>query len=688
MSVNLRAIVGVSVLLGLGTACGHSANGEPGSPSGGSGAVNAGAGGDAGAGADAGGSGGVAAGGATSAGTDAGGADSAGDNAGGADTAGDSSVGASAGTDAGGASSAGTAGLGGAAGNGPIDIGPQKKSDKLDVLFVVDNSVSMADKQNILEASLPHFIKRLINPTCVDALGNPTAQQPASGDVACISGSREFTPVSSLHLGVITTSIGGHGGTVCTTGLATDTLDDHAELVPKQRTGVPSYQGSGYLSYDATGVAGVTDVNALVADLKTTVTAAGEHGCGYEAPLEAMYRFLVDPEPPLTVTQVNGVTTPGDVNTALLAERASFLRPDSSVAVVILSDENDCSIRDDGVGWFVGASSRMPHATSACDANPNDPCCRSCAQQEAAPPAGCAPLLQDSMCQTVPTGQQYATWDSQHDSLNLRCFDQTRRFGFDLLYPVDRYSNALSNPQVQNRAGALVPNPLLAARDGKPARSATLVSVSVIIGAPWQDLATTSSLTPGQPLTYLDGASLDSQARWPVLLGSPALNVPPSDPFMRESVAARSGTNPITSAPIVTATSLNPLESPINGHEQNIVLFDDLQFACTFALPTPKPCANGDTACACSADKAGNLQAVTEDNSPLCQPPAGGAPSNTQYYGKGYPGARELSFAKQLGARAVGGSICPKVLNDANSVDYAYTPALNALIGRIASTMK
>ncbi len=693
MTAKCTAILGVTVLLGLGTACGNTSDGGPSLPAGGSaGALSAGSGGNAGAAAGSSGLGGAAAAGVTSAGSDSGGADAAGDDSGGADNAGDSSVGGTAG--AGGAATAGGAGVSGAgvagsAGGGPIDVGPQQKSDKLDVLFVVDNSVSMADKQNILEASLPHFVKRLINPSCVDALGKPVAQQPASATAACsVGSSREFTPVASMHVGVITTSIGGHGGAVCSTGLATDTLDDRAELLPKVRTSVASYMSSGYLSYDATGAAGVADVNALVSDLQATVTSAGEHGCGYEAPLEAMYRFLVDPEPPVAVTQVNGVTTPGDVNTALLAERAAFLRPDSSVAVVILSDENDCSIRDDGVGWFVGASSRMPLASSSCDANPNDACCRSCSQQESAPPAGCVPLLQDSVCQNVPAGQQYATWDAPHDALNLRCFDQMRRFGFDLLYPVDRYSNALSNPKVQNRAGALVDNPLLAARDGKPARSATLVSVSVIIGAPWQDLATPGSLVPAQPLTYLDGAGLQSQARWPVLLGNPALNVPPTDPFMRESVAARSGSNPLTLSPIVPATSTNPLQSPINGHEQNIADLDDLQYACTFALSAPKACANGDAACDCSADKTGVATSVTTYNSPLCQPPAGGAPGTTQYYGKGYPGARELTLAQQMGNRAVGGSICPKLLNDANSVDYAYTPALNALIGRIASTLK
>jgi hypothetical protein len=44
---------------------------------------------------------------------------------------------------------------------------------------------------------------------------------------------------------------------------------------------------------------------------------------------------------------------------------------------------------------------------------------------------------------------------------------------FDLLNPVWRYSVGLTNPQILDRSGALVDNPLFAARDGKPARSAS-----------------------------------------------------------------------------------------------------------------------------------------------------------------------------------------------------------------------
>jgi len=685
MRVSIGKILGGLVAIGLVTGCGGTSSDDPQATAGSGGAASAGAAGLSSAGSNAGTAGTAET--AGTAGTDGSLGGAAGEGGAGGEAGDDGSAGL--GGNGGASGSLGASGAGGVINYPPIDIGAQKTSDKLDVLFVVDNSVSMADKQNILNASLPNFVSRLVNPLCVDAQGKPVATQPASGTAACISGTRELTPVTDLHLGVITTSIGSHGGAVCAMPVsADDHLDDRAELLPAQRPNLPSYNNSGYLAYDSAGLLGVSNINSVITDLQTIVSAASEHGCGFEAPLEAMYRFLVDPEPPVSVSLVNNQSTLGPVNLALLAQRNAFLRPDSAVAVVILSDESDCSIRDDSVGWFVGSNSRMPRSTAACDANVNDPCCRSCAQNESVPPAGCPSLQQDAICKTIPSGQQYASWDQVHDSLNLRCFDQKKRFGFDLLYPVERYSNALSNPQVSNRAGVLIDNPLLAVRDGKGPRSATLISVSLIVGAPWQDLATSASLLTGHPIEYLDGAALETNERWPLLLGNRALNLPPTDPFMIESTSARIGQNPLTLTPIVGPNSTNPLANAINGHEQNVPAFDDLQYACTFPLPAPKSCANGDAACDCSADKSGNSDAVKAANSPLCQPPAGGIAGTTQYYGKGYPGTRELSLAKLLGARAVPASICPKTLTDTTSPDYAYTPAFNALITRIGATLK
>ncbi|MEO6601477.1 MAG: vWA domain-containing protein, partial [Polyangiaceae bacterium] len=264
---------------------------------------------------------------------------------------------AQAGQSTGGGGAAGTynGGAAGDAGGPSIDIGPQQTSSKLDVLFVVDNSSSMAGKQRILATSIPGFV------TQMSALSH------------------------DIHFGVITTSIGAHGGTsVCQPSVNAHN-DDQAQLLPSKRDGLASYMGLGFLSFDAAGLTGASDTAQISLDLAATINAAGEDGCGYEAPLEAMYRFLVDPDPPVSVDLQQQQSTPSGINDALLTQRSAFLRPDSSVAILFLSDENDCSIMDTGLGWFMTSSSRMPLSTSACEVNPNDPCCRSCAQLEVTP---------------------------------------------------------------------------------------------------------------------------------------------------------------------------------------------------------------------------------------------------------------------------------------------------------------
>jgi hypothetical protein len=553
-----------------------------------------------------------------------------------------------------------SAGSGGVGGEPLTDVGPQQKSGKLDVLFVIDNSANMAQKHAILAASLPSFVDRVL----------------------------KMAP--DVHLGVITTSIGNHGGTICTPGTGSTSLhvDDQAELLPSKREGLTSYMDTGYLSFDATGKMGISDGAMVSAQLQTMIGAVGEDGCGYEAPLEAMYRFLVDPAPPLGIAMTAGSSMSTGVNAELLKQRESFLRPDSAVAIVILSDENDCSIMDRSVGWLVAqATTRMPLATTVCDKDPNDPCCRSCATRDTMMVAGCSPVSQDANCMMPAQTTSYAAWDAAHDSLNLRCFDQKRRFGFDLLNPLSRYTAALTNPRITADDGTAVDNPLLAARAGAGPRSATLISVSVIVGVPWQDLATDASLSSTTELSYLKPAELVSKARWPMLVGSPQGNQPPGDPFMIESIAPRSGANPITKAPIVPATSLNPTESPINGHEQNVPNNDDLQYACTFPLQMPIVCQSVD-ACACSPESGGDTTLLVQRNSPVCQPPAGGPASSTEYFGRGYPGTRELEFARALGDRATPASICPAQLTAPAGANFGYVPALNALADRIAVTLK
>lgn len=570
--------------------------------------------------------------------------------------------------------------VGGMVSGGPIppDTGPQRVADKVDLLLAIDNSISMAEKQELFAKTVPELVKRLVNPHCVNATGGIVAE-PASPDLPCPAGSaREFEPLADLHVGVITSSLGSHGAAGAKDVCASAGDDDHAHLLPFVRDDVPSYDDKGFLKWDPNGVAhppGESDVQAFADSLETMIVSAGETGCGYEAQLESVYRFLVDPDPPLAVQVPMGQTMSGKfgTDTELLKERADFLRPDSSVVVLMLTDENDCSIQDEGYGWLIARAAPMYRSNSACLADPNDPCCQSCA--ETVPNAGCPALPTDSECQKgmmVPAAE---------DDLNLRCYNQKGRFGLGLLYPTSRYVSGFGGGEVLNRMHELVPNPLFHQAGGD--RDPSLFTLAVVAGVPWQDLATTDSLT-GAGLQYLTAAQLTSAQRWSVILGDSSRNVPPTDPFMRESPDERSGTNPITKAKIVASSSTDPEANAINGHEQVNVGNRDLQYACTFLLPEPVVCdqatLNANKGCDCFADE-------LPTNRSVCNPPEGGAADITQYYGKAYPALRELEVAQQLGRRTVLGSVCARNTQDDAAADYGYRPVFGALGQRIAQTL-
>jgi hypothetical protein len=396
------------------------------------------------------------------------------------------------------------------------------------------------------------------------------------------------------------------------------------------------------------------------------ITSAGEIGCGFEAQLEAMYRFLIDPDPPADVVKQGNEAVVQRPDQQTLAERAAFLRPDSSVLVVILSDENGCSVFDGGIAWLSGQGGTddggiftLPRSTSACATNPNDPCCRSCNTIEAAPPAGCAPLDGDPACSPV-------FHNEQTDALNLRCWEQKRRFGVDFLYPVSRYADGLTRTTIRDYTGAEVPNPLFAG-----GRDPTLVSVASIVGVPWQDIA--RDHTDAVNLDFMSAAELASNGRWPVIVGNPSSYVPPTDPFMIASVEPRQGTNPITGDSISPASG--PLRAnPINGNEYIPPANNDMQYACIFPLGVlPRECGNT-SGCDCSTVDQGV-------NKPLCN-------GTAQAFGKAYPSLRELDLMRQLGGRSAVASICPRNVSDTSRADYAYRPAVRAIMQRVTQTLR
>ena len=86
---------------------------------------------------------------------------------------------------------------------------------KIDLLFDIDNSASMADKQAYLAQAIPDLLRRLVTPNCVDSGGNATGVvADVSGN--CPSGTTiEFAPVRDMHIGIVTSSLGPRLGNAC-----------------------------------------------------------------------------------------------------------------------------------------------------------------------------------------------------------------------------------------------------------------------------------------------------------------------------------------------------------------------------------------------------------------------------------------------------------------------------------------
>ena len=587
----------------------------------------------------------------------------------------------------------GGSGKGGTTSNVLVTRVNQTAVDKADLLFMVDNSISMADKQQILAEAVPVLVRRLVDPICMDDQGNPTGDN-SSAD-GCNPGVPEFNPIRNIHIGVITSSLGNHGGDVCVPDPSDPVgrnLNDEAQLIASVRTGLYSYADRGFLTWDprtgdATPVpdphpekgANETNVDQFVTDFASHVSAAGERGCGYESSLEAWYRFLIDPEPTSTITadMQTGYSVRGAVNQTVLTQRSMFLRPDSLLAIVMLTDENDCSINDENYaqGWLVGRRIPMPRSSSEC-ADPgsaNYACCRPCVIDL----PGCPPSSGDVEC---VKGTHLMPIE---DSTNLRCFQQTRRMGINLLYHWQRYANALQSPRIALRDGGTeVVNPIYTpGADGTPAREAGLVFLVGIVGVPWQDIADAQSLMPGTELRYLTAAEMAQATpnRWSVILGDPDLGIAPLDPFMIETVDPRSGANPITNDPILPPAPGNG-GNAINGHEQNVANRDDLQYACTFDLVPDTPCdMTNQDGCDCNASEEAY-------NRPLCNYPGGGD-DGTQTHAKAYPGVRHLQVLKGVGDNAIVASICPKDVSNQVSPGYGYNPAVSAMVRRFREAL-
>jgi hypothetical protein len=535
-------------------------------------------------------------------------------------------------------------------------VPPTTKVGKVDIVFLVDNSSSMADKQQILGSAVRDLLLRLINPDCVDASGATTSVSDPTQP--CPSGShREFQPVADINLGIVDSSLGGMGSDACPDNLAGYHNNDKGHLVSRSTNNTPTYMNEGFLAWDAKNTRqGMTDPVAFVSAATSLVIGVGEKGCGYEQQLEGLTRFLVVPHPYDSLQKGGGgipPVTPMGEDAALEQQRAAFLRPDSALLVVVLSDENDFSINWLGPqNYAPWNSSPFYRASSICQTNPGDKCCYSCGLGA---PAGCN---SDPTC--AMNGGFYT---AQEDGVNLKESQAKKKYGFDPNFPVARYVNAFSRPTIDpTRAdfsvtdpAKAVANPIFSDLSGNGAlvRDPGLVFFTAIVGVPYQAIARDPSDLSKGFKNYNELMMADFFTQY---VGDPDKYQPATNPIMQESTAKRGVTG--SGAPNGGDRSLNTAAP------------NDIQYACIFPLQTPNP-----VGIDCSSPD-------SPDN-PLCTGGNLGAPKEPQLYAKAYPGLRELSVARGLAQQGIITSICPGNTTDPTKADFGYRPAMSAIVERM-----
>lgn len=188
--------------------------------------------------------------------------------------------------------------------------------DKIDLLLVIDDSNSMNEEQEKLRAQIPNLVSIL-------ASGNPPPD----------SGIPSFPAVTDLRVGIVGTNMGigtNHMSSAVTAScMPVDRGDDgllqRGTVIP---SGMPPYLA--FRAGDSTsGFA--TDVGS-VADL-------GVDGCGYEQQLEAALKAITPSDSGINFPVTNGHGGAMDAN-------QGFVRDDSLLAIIFLTDEDDCSASD------------------------------------------------------------------------------------------------------------------------------------------------------------------------------------------------------------------------------------------------------------------------------------------------------------------------------------------------------
>jgi hypothetical protein len=165
----------------------------------------------------------------------------------------------------------------------------------VDLLFLVDDSSSMRLSQDNLQRNFPVLMQALKN-------------QPGG--------------LPNVHIAVISSDMGAGDGSIASCD-STGGKNGVFQYTPRGTcTSTGLLPGATYIS-DGDGVKNYT---GNLEDVFTCVAALGEGGCGFE------HQFA-------SITRALGVDGRGSAP----AENAGFLRPDALLAIVLITNEDDCS---------------------------------------------------------------------------------------------------------------------------------------------------------------------------------------------------------------------------------------------------------------------------------------------------------------------------------------------------------
>jgi hypothetical protein len=618
---------------------------------------------------------------------------------------------------------------------------PNKTVDKVDLLFVIDNSASMGDKQQYLSEAVPNLITRLVTPNCVDPTsGTVYGPSDSGGNGTCAQGAVEFPPVHDMHIGVLSTSLGarlsgnyGSGlgiicdptATVTLPGGATVTKgnDDRGELLNRSgptETPLADAGSSHFLNWfpsnvrnqgktASPGAPAITDATQLVSDFGALIQGVGTYGCPIESQLESWYRFLIQPDPYDSLSLDSKTRAQWDgVDATILQQRHDFLRPDSLVAIIDLTDENDSEIDVRALGGqgylWMDDNYDPARGTSACSENASN--------SGLDDPSACNSCDAVSSASTDPSCQMgaYSQVNDWAFNIGLRHVHMTQKYGVWPQFPIERYSLGLTSTKIPDRNDEYPPgafsyqglkkqdctNPLFAGSlpDGSTTDGATLCNLPA--GNRTPDLVFYAHIggVPHQ-LLQADPSNPDSpqketlsDADWTAILGKDPLheNYTGIDAHMIESYQPRAGLPQGPSAKPDAAIGYDWITDQGDQH----VLSVDREYACTFPLATPRDCTNtSDPSIAFGCDCPASEGLTPDQLPPICN-----STTPTQQIGaKAYPTERELLLANLMDAQGFVSSLCPIHVTPAPGQTaltdplFGYNPAVVGIVDRLKTAL-